>query len=104
MTGDEQLYPADIQGTNRVEGVGGSAAESIAHRNRVVSVRKNADGDIVQFRFADGRVVDYREAIELAQAGQVDHANAFRGRDGAYHIRSDADGDPTNNFDNMPEF
>ncbi len=88
---------------NRLDGVGCSAAERIAHKNRVVSVRKNTDGDIVEFRFADGRVVDYREAIHMARNGQVDHANAFQGRDGAYHIRSDADGDPANNFDNTPQ-
>ncbi|MDQ0191409.1 DUF3892 domain-containing protein [Alicyclobacillus cycloheptanicus] len=73
-------------------------------QNRVVAVRKNGDGDIVQFKLADGRVVDYPQAIEMAKNGQIEHANAFRGRDGDFHIRSDADGDPSNNFDNLPQF
>lgn len=71
---------------------------------KVVAVRKNGDGDIVEFQFSDGRVVDYREAIDLAKQGQINHANAFRGRDGQDHIRSDADGDKSNNFDNLPQF
>lgn len=87
-----------------MNGEGGDPAQSMAHRNRIVGVRKNADGDIVQFKFADGRVVDYTGAIALAQDGQVEHANAFRGRDGDFHIRSDADEDVDNNLDNLPQF
>lgn len=59
MTSTGKLALSDSGTANRLGSVIGSAADSIAHRNRVVRVRKNADGDIVSFRFADGRVIDY---------------------------------------------
>ncbi|WDL95842.1 DUF3892 domain-containing protein [Alicyclobacillus sp. ALC3] len=102
MTGHSQVYTAGEQVANGREG--GTAAERIAHRNRVVGVRKNADGDIVQFRFADGRVVDYRGAIKMARNGQGDEATVSTGDDGAYPLRSDADANSTNIFDNPPPF
>lgn len=73
-------------------------------QKKVVAVQKNGDGDIVQFKFESGEVVDYKRAIEMAKNGEIQHANAFKGRDGDFHIRSDADGDPTNNFDSLPTF
>jgi len=71
---------------------------------KVVAVRKNGDGDIIAFQLDNGTVVDYKQAIQLAANGDLEHANTFRGRDGEFHVRSDADGDPTNNFDNLPQF
>jgi hypothetical protein len=73
-------------------------------QKRVVAVQKNSDGDIINFKFESGEVVDYHQAIEMAKNGEIAHANAFKGRDGGFHIRSDADGDPSNNFDNLPTF
>lgn len=71
---------------------------------QVTAVRKNGEGDIIEFRLEDGTVVDFRQAIQMARHGELAHANAFRGRDGQSHVRSDADGDPTNNFNNLPQF
>lgn len=70
----------------------------------VVAVRKNGDGDIVDLKLSSGEVVDYLEAQQLAKEGQLENVNVFRGRDGDEHLRSNADGDPTNNLDNLPGF
>ncbi|WP_210023470.1 MULTISPECIES: DUF3892 domain-containing protein [unclassified Paenibacillus] len=70
----------------------------------VVAVRKNGDGDIVELRLSSGEVVDYLEAQQLAKSGQLVNVNVFRGRDGEEHLRSNADGDPTNNLDQLPGF
>jgi len=75
-----------------------------AVQEQVVAVRKNGDGDIVQLQLSSGRVVDYKEAQQLAKNGQIAHVNVFKGRDGDEHLRSDADGDPSNNLDNLPVF
>lgn len=71
---------------------------------RIVAVRKNGDGDIVQLQLSSGLVVDYNQAQEMAKNGQIEHVNVFKGRDGDDHLRSDADGDPSNNLDNLPMF
>ncbi|WP_405030826.1 DUF3892 domain-containing protein [Paenibacillus hexagrammi] len=73
-------------------------------KEQVVAVRKNGDGDIVQLQLSSGAVVDYKQAQQMAKAGQIEHVNVFKGRDGDEHLRSDADGDPTNNLDNLPTF
>ncbi|CRF28675.1 Uncharacterised protein [Mycobacterium tuberculosis] len=73
-------------------------------KRHVVAVRKNGDGDIVDLKLSSGEVVDYMEAQQLAKDGQLENVNVFRGRDGDEHLRSNADGDPTNNLDNLPGF
>ncbi|WP_281887953.1 DUF3892 domain-containing protein [Paenibacillus sp. YYML68] len=73
-------------------------------KDQVVAVRKNGDGDIVELKLSSGQVVDYKEAQFMAKNGQIDNVNVFRGRDGEEHLRSNPDGDPTNNLDNLPGF
>ncbi|MCA0753872.1 DUF3892 domain-containing protein [Paenibacillus sp. N4] len=75
-----------------------------ASRDRIVAVQKNGDGDLTAFKTEQGRVLDYATALQEVQAGQIAGVNAFKGRDGELHIRGDADGDPTNNLDNLPLF
>ncbi|AFC32044.1 hypothetical protein PM3016_5341 [Paenibacillus mucilaginosus 3016] len=73
-------------------------------KEQVVAVRKNGDGDIVELKLSSGQVVDYLEAQAMAKSGQIANVNVFRGRDGDEHLRSNADGDPSNNLDNLPGF
>ncbi|SMF88039.1 Protein of unknown function [Paenibacillus uliginis N3/975] len=70
----------------------------------VVAVRKNGDGDIVQLKLDTGSVVDYKAAQQMVQNNEIKNLNVFRGRDNEMHLRSNADGDPSNNLDNMPIF
>lgn len=71
---------------------------------QVVAVRKNGDGDIVELKLSSGQVVDYKQAQQMAKDDEIEHVNVFKGRDHDEHLRSDADGDPTNNLDNLPTF
>ncbi|MBD2870079.1 DUF3892 domain-containing protein [Paenibacillus arenilitoris] len=73
-------------------------------REQIVAVQKNGDGDLTAFKTSGGRVLDYQTALEEVQAGHIAGVNAFKGRDGELHIRGDADGDPSNNLDNLPNF
>ncbi|NMO94705.1 DUF3892 domain-containing protein [Paenibacillus lemnae] len=70
----------------------------------VVGVRKNGDGDIVQLKLDNGQVVDYKTAQQMVQNQEIKNLNVFRGRDHDLHLRSNADGDPSNNLDNLPGF
>lgn len=78
--------------------------ESGSDREFFVAVQKNGDGDITAFKTSAGRVLDYEQALTEVKTGAIQGVNAFKGRDGETYIRGDADGDPSNNLDNLPGF
>lgn len=73
-------------------------------REQIVAVQKDGDGDLTAFKTNSGRVLDYVTALQEVQAGHIAGVNTFKGRDGEFYIRGDADGDPTNNLDQLPTF
>ncbi|MFF2484199.1 DUF3892 domain-containing protein [Paenibacillus sp. NPDC058071] len=77
---------------------------SSEEREHFVAVQKNGDGDLTAFKTSSGRTLDYDTALNEVQAGNIAGVNAFKGRDGETYIRGDADGDPTNNLDQLPLF
>ncbi|MFP4974598.1 DUF3892 domain-containing protein [Paenibacillus sp. CN-4] len=74
------------------------------NRESIAAVRKNGEGNLTAFRTSGGRVLTYDQAMEEIQLGHIAGVNIFKGKDGAPHIRGDADGDPANNLDNLPAF
>ncbi|UVI32238.1 DUF3892 domain-containing protein [Paenibacillus spongiae] len=74
------------------------------NRESIVAVQKNGDGDLTAFQTSTGRVLQYAEALQEVEAGRIAGVNAFKGRDGGTYIRGDADGDPSNNLDQLPTF
>ncbi|ANE48949.1 hypothetical protein SY83_15295 [Paenibacillus swuensis] len=75
-----------------------------AEREEVVAVRKNDEGDIIAFKFATGREVDYKEAQLMAKAEQINNVSVIKGKDGDDHLRSNPDGTKANNLDQLPLF
>lgn len=73
-------------------------------RETFIAVQKNGDGDLTAFKTSTGRVLKYDEALQEVKAGAIAGVNVFKGRDGEMYIRGDADGDPSNNLDNLPRF
>ncbi|KWX79534.1 MULTISPECIES: DUF3892 domain-containing protein [Paenibacillus sonchi group] len=73
-------------------------------RERFIAAQRNGDGDLLSFKTSSGRVLDYQQALQEVQAGAIAGVNVFKGRDGEMYIRGDADGDPTNNLDQLPQF
>ncbi|OBR64935.1 hypothetical protein A7K91_04970 [Paenibacillus oryzae] len=73
-------------------------------RETFVAVQKNGDGDLISFKTDNGRVLDYPTALQEVQNGVIAGVNVFKGKDGDLYIRGDADGDPTNNLDQLPLF
>ncbi|MCA0970165.1 DUF3892 domain-containing protein [Halobacillus litoralis] len=72
--------------------------------DHIVAVRKNAEGSIVEMQLSSGRVVDYKQAHELARSGEIEHVQLIKGKDGEDHLRSQPDGDKSNNLDQLPTF
>ena len=69
-----------------------------------VAVRKNSDGNIVEFKSSSGKVYDYEMAVEAVEQGKIEGCMLFTGRDGKQKIRTVRDDDPSNNLDNLKEF
>jgi len=72
----------------------------------IVAVRKNGDGDLEQVKLNNGQVVDIQTAIQMAEANQIANVNtgATRGDHPHKTLRSNPDGDPSNNLSNLPTF
>jgi len=73
-------------------------------KEQVVAVKRNTDGDIIEFKFSSGNTADYKTAQDMVRNKQIENLNLFKGRDGDDHIRSHADGDPSNNLDALPTY
>ncbi len=77
---------------------------NVNEKKSIQAVRRDVQGRNIAFRLSNGEEIDYHEAIDLALNGQLENVNAFRGKDGDCHLRSNADGNPNNNLDNLPTF
>ncbi|PGT77073.1 DUF3892 domain-containing protein [Bacillus sp. AFS040349] len=73
------------------------------NQEKIIAVRKNDDGDLIAFQTESGRQLDYMQALSEARDGRLAHVDVFHkyGRD---ILRSEPDGDKTNNLDSLPEF
>lgn len=85
---------ANISHTNYI---GGNSME-------VVAVRKDDNGTITQYKLNDGQIIDHEQAVDMAGGGELDGCNITTARNGLKSIRSNPDGDPSNNLDNLPIF
>ena len=72
-------------------------------QEEIVAVRKNDEGDLIAFKTASGRELDYVTALNEAKAGKIAHIDVFHkyGRD---ILRSEPDGIKENNLDQLPDF
>lgn len=70
----------------------------------IVAVRKDDSGTILEYQLGDGTVISHEEAVDLVEAGELDGYNVATARNGLKSIRSNPDGDSSNNLDNLPAF
>lgn len=73
-------------------------------KERFVAARRNPDGTLSEFKDSKGKTYDYEQALEAVEAGMIENALPFTGRDGARHIRGVNDGDESTNLRNLKEF
>lgn len=82
----------------------GKRGKYMADKGRIVKVRKNGDGDITNVMLEDGTVYSLDEAIQLTEQGNISGVNVGRSKSGTDFLRSDPDGDTSNNLDQLPTF
>lgn len=71
---------------------------------KVVAVQKDGNGTIQAYQLEDGSIVDHEEAVDLVENGILDGYNIATAKDGTLSIRSNRDGDTSNNLDSLPAF
>lgn len=71
---------------------------------KIVAVKKDAKGVIQEYKLDDNRTVDVTNAIQMVKNGQIEGCNVFTTRSGSEAIRSNNDGDTSNNLDSLPRF
>ena len=71
---------------------------------KIIGVRKDEKGVIQEYKLDSNRVVGVNEAIQMVKNNEIEDCNVFTTRSGSEAIRSNNDGDPSNNLDNLPSF
>lgn len=72
---------------------------------KVVAVAKEkSNQNIIAFKLDDGTILNYEDCINAINAGQLPELMLGRARDGSITIKGVADGDPSNNLQNLPIF
>ena len=71
---------------------------------KIVAVKKDSKGVIQEYRLSNNRTVDVTNAIQMVKNGQIEGCNVFTTRSGSEAIRSNNDGDTSNNLDSLPRF
>ena len=72
--------------------------------SKVVGVHKNSDGNLEQFKLDDGRVLSFEECRNAIHNGDLPDLICTEGKSGSIIIRSQPDGDESNNLSNLPQF
>jgi len=74
-------------------------------KKTIVAVNKH-HGNIQQVKFDTGEVVTVEQAIQMAEQDLINNVNTGGTRGDHPHktLRSNPDGDPNNNLDNLPTF
>lgn len=70
----------------------------------VVAVRKDNTDRIIAFKLDDGRVLDYGQCMAAIDQGELPNLMYIANQTGAMSIKSQSDGDPSNNLSRMPMF
>ena len=71
---------------------------------KIVAVQKDENGVIQQYKLDNDQVVDVSQAIQMVKNNEIENCNVFTTKSGSEAIRSNNDGDTSNNLDNLPTF
>jgi len=74
------------------------------NKSKIIRVRKNSDGDIVDIMTDSGDIYSVNEAIVLANYGLIDGVSVGLSRNGREYIRSNPNNTTLDNLDSLPLF
>lgn len=71
---------------------------------KIVKVRKNNDGDIIDVMLQNGNIFSMNEAIMMARDNKIEGVNVGKAKNGREFLRSDPNSIEDDNLDNLPTF
>ena len=71
---------------------------------KIVAVKKDNKGVIQEYKLDNNKTVGVEQAVQMVKSGKIEGCNVFTTRSGSEAIRSNNDGDTSNNLDNLPRF
>lgn len=72
--------------------------------SKIVAIQEDKDYDIKAVKLDDGSIHQIEEAIQMVKNEQIEGVNVGKDKLGKETLRSNPDGDPTNNLKNLPRF
>lgn len=76
----------------------------MADKSKIAKVKKNGDGDITDIMLENGAVHSIHEAISMARNGEIEGVNVGRAKNGREFLRSNPNGDESDNLDRKDTF
>lgn len=73
-------------------------------KTKIIKVRKNSEGDITDVMLENGNVYSIDEAILLVKDHIIDGVNVGKSKNGREYLRSNPNGDDSDNLDSLPTF
>lgn len=71
---------------------------------KISAVKKDSNGTITEYKLDNGNVINHEEAVKMATNNELEGYNVATARNGLKSIRSNPDGDESNNLDQLPNF
>ncbi|MBZ4667176.1 MAG: hypothetical protein JG775_328 [Defluviitaleaceae bacterium] len=73
-------------------------------KSKIVKIKKNSEGDITDVMLDNGSVHAIDEAITMAKNDLIDGVNVGKAKNGREYLRSNPNGEESDNLDNLPMF
>lgn len=73
-------------------------------KSRIIKVKKNSDGDIIDVMVDDGSTYPVEEAIKMVKDHQIEGVNVGKSKNGREYLRSNPNGEESDNLDNLSTF
>ena len=71
---------------------------------KIIAVKKDSKGVIQEYKLDNNKTVGVEQAVQMVKSGKIEGCNVFTTRSGSEAIRSNNDGDTSNNLDSLPRF
>ncbi|MFL0197695.1 DUF3892 domain-containing protein [Clostridium sp. WILCCON 0269] len=76
----------------------------MSDKSKVIKVKKNSQGDITNVMLENGNVYSIDEAIMMTKDNLIEGVNVGKSKNGRQYLRSNPNGDESDNLDNKPTF
>lgn len=76
----------------------------MSEKGQITKVRKNGDGDITDVMLQNGNVYAINDAIRMARDGLIEGVNVGQAKNGREYLRSNPNGESSDNLDQLPTF